>query len=457
MRASDAFSWYMERDPALRSTVVVVAWLDRNPDWDLLVARLDRASRLIPSLRQRVVESPLAFAAPRWTYDRDFDLSWHIRRVTVSAPRSRDAVLEFARLAAMGSFDRDRPLWEVTLVEGVEGGGAAFVMKFHHSLSDGVGGMMMLPVIFDLKRKADDLGAMPPAPPGEIFGWREQLAGWASSTLAGSAAAAVRAGGSVVPALLRSARDPLGAVRGVTGMAGSVYRTAAPISDTKSPVMRDRAMTRRLAMLDVPLAALRAAAETVGGTVNDGYLAAMTGGLRRYHELHGVGVDKLRVTMPISIRSRGDATPGNRITLMRLTLPVAEADPAAQMRSLHSVTEAARHEPSLPVTNTIAGALNLLPAAYVGGVLKHVDFLASNVPGVQVPVYLAKSKVTELFAFGPTIGTALNATLVSYAGTCHIGLNIDTAAVPDPEVMIGCLRESLAELAALAGSPAGRA
>ncbi len=450
MRASDAFSWYMERDPALRSTVVIMAWLDRPPDWDLLVARIDRASRLVPAMRQRVVESPLAFAAPRWTYDPDFDLSWHVCRVTVSAPRSRAAVLELARRTAMGSFDRDRPLWEVTLVEGIEDGGAALIVKFHHSLSDGVGGMLMLPLIFDLQRKPADLGEMPPAPPGEVLGWQQHVTGWLGSTLAGAAAAGLRLAESAVPTLVRSARDPVGVVHDATGLALSVYRTAAPISDTKSPVMRDRAMTRRLAMLEVPLGALKSAAGTVGGTVNDAFLAAMTGGLRQYHELHGAGVETLRVTMPINIREQGDESFGNRITLMRLTVPVAETDPAAQMRLLRGITEAARSEPSLPVTNAIAGALNMLPAAYVGGVLKHIDFLASNVPGVQTPIYLAKSKVAGMFAFGPTIGTALNATLVSYAGTCHVGLNIDTGAVPDSDVMIDCLRDSFAQLAALA-------
>jgi hypothetical protein len=91
----------------------------------------------------------------------------------------------------------------------------------------------------------------------------------------------------------------------------------------------------------------------------------------------------------------------------------------------------------------------------VGGILKHVDFVASNVPGVPVPVFFAGSKVTGMFAFGPTIGASLNITLMSYDGTCDIGINIDTAAVPDPDVLLGCLRESLAEITALGeGDPA---
>jgi diacylglycerol O-acyltransferase / wax synthase len=119
------------------------------------------------------------------------------------------------------------------------------------------------------------------------------------------------------------------------------------------------------------------------------------------------------------------------------------------MRTVHRATQAARKEPSLPVTGVIAGALNMLPVGYVGGVLKHVDFLASNVAGPPVLGYIAGSKITGLSTFGPTIGASLNTTLVSYARTCTIGITIDTAAVPDPEVLVACLRESLAEVTAL--------
>ncbi len=449
MRGTDAFSWHMERDPALRSTVVTLLWLDRSPDWDVLAARIDRMSRVMTGLRQRVAESPLPLATPRWTYDAHFDLAWHLRRVSAPPPATRAVVVELARQSAMGAFDRDRPLWELTLVEGVEGGAAAVILKIHHSLSDGVGGMRMMGVLFDLQREPTDLGAMPPAPPGERLDVRALVAG-AVGSMAGRTAGLARQGGAaVIPALLHSARGPVGAIRDAAVMARSVYRTAAPILDTKSPLMRERAMTRHLATMEVSLDAMKRAAGIVGGTVNDAYLAAVTGGLRRYHERHGVAVESLRVVMPISIRGKEEMGWGNRITLQRLTVPVGEPDPAARMGLLHHITEAARNEPSLGVTDAIAGALNMLPAGYVGGVLKHIDFLASNVPGAAVPIYLAGSKITGFFAFGPTIGSSFNITLLSRCGTCDMGINIDTAAVPDPEVLLECLRESFAEITAL--------
>jgi diacylglycerol O-acyltransferase / wax synthase len=449
MGASDAFTWRMERDPALRSTIVVVDWLDRAPDWDALVARVDRITRLMPSLRQRVVESPFGLAAPRWSYHPHFDLDWHVRRIAAPVPRTREAVLQFARRLAMDAFDRDRPLWELTLAEGIEDGEAALIIKLHHSLSDGVGGMRMLAIIADPQRDPPELGPMPPAPPGETLDLLALAAGTVGSMTTQLTGLARRGAEAAVPALIRSVRDPFGVARDVAAMAGSVYRTAALSSGAMSPVMRDRSMTRHLATMEVSLDALKRAAKTADGTVNDAYLAVVTGGLRRYHERHGTTVECLRAVMPISLRTAQDTEWGNKITLMRLTVPVGEPDPTARMRQLHRLAEAAREEPSLPVTGTIAAALNMLPVGYVAGILKHADFVASNVPGVPRPVYLAGSKVTGMAAFGPTIGTSLNTTLMSYAGTCHIGVNVDTAAVPDPDVLLACLQESTAEIAAL--------
>jgi diacylglycerol O-acyltransferase / wax synthase len=451
MSASDAFAWHMERDAVLRSPVVAIDWLDCAPDWDVLLGRVDRISRLMPSLRQRVVESPFRLTAPRWTYDPHFDLNWHLTRIGASPPGTRDAVLQLARRAAMADFDRARPLWEVTLVEGLEGGEAALVVKFHHSLSDGAAAMRMLAIVADQQREPRDLGEMPPVPPPEIPGLPGLIAG-AVGEMAGQTASLARRG---VGEAIGYVRDPIGYVRGAGAMACSVYRTAAPSRSTLSPLMRERATTRYLAMTEVPLDALKKMAKTAGGTVNDAFLAAVAGGLGRYHERHGAAVGSMRALMPISLRAGSNADWGNRITLQRLTVPVGEPDPVARVRELHRVAKAAREEPSLSVTEDIAAALNVLPVDYVGGILKHVDFVASNVPGPPVPVYLAGGRVTGFFTFGPTIGASLNITMLSYDGTCDIGINIDTAAVPDPDVMVACLRESFAEIAAL-GQAAGR-
>ncbi|HEX9043173.1 MAG TPA: wax ester/triacylglycerol synthase family O-acyltransferase [Trebonia sp.] len=450
MGASDAFSWHMERDPVLRPPIIVTAWLDRAPDWDVLVSRVDRMSRLMPALRQRVVDSPVPTIAPRWTYDQHFDLNWHVRRVRAPEPGTRDAVVELARQQAMDAFDRARPLWELTLVEGLDGGGAALIVKIHHSLSDGVGGMRMLEAVADPKRKPRRLGEMPPAPAGEQVDQRTLLTQAAELMTTQAIDLARRGAEAAVPALFRWARNPLGFALGTVAMARSVYRTGGPSSGALSPLMRERATIRHLAMMEVSLDALKTAAKAAGGTVNDAYLAAVTGGLRKYHERHGTSAESLRAVVPVNLRAEDDTGWGNKITLGRLIMPVGEPDPEARIHALHRVIQGARSEPSLPVTSVIAGAVNMLPVSYVGGLLKHVDFLASNVPGPAVPVYIAGGKITGLFAFGPTIGAALNTTLLSYDGTCHIGVNIDTAAVPDPDVLLACLEEGLAEVTGLA-------
>ena len=138
------------------------------------------------------------------------------------------------------------------------------------------------------------------------------------------------------------------------------------------------------------------AAHAAGAKLNDAFLSGVTAGLRIYHERHGEQVDELRVTMPVSIRKAGDPIGGNRITLMRFKVPVAITDPGERMRETHSRCEPMKTDRSLPFTDVLAGALNLLPRAYIGGMLKHIDFLASNVPGIPHPALPRGSKGRQL-------------------------------------------------------------
>jgi hypothetical protein len=247
-------------------------------------------------------------------------------------------------------------------------------------------------------------------------------------------------------------RRPVASARDATATVWSIGRTVAPLRKTLSPIMKERSQARHLETFEVQLADLKRAATAAGGSVNDGFMAAVTGGLRRYHERHGAPVKELRVTMPISVRTPDDPIGGNRITLMRFPVPISDPDPASLIREANRRCRAARGERSLPYTNAIAASLNLLPPVVVGSMLKHVDFLASNVPGFPFPVYLAGSRVESYVAFGPTIGSSVNITLLSYAGTCCVGMTIDIAAVPDPEVFAQCVREGFEEVLLLGGA-----
>jgi diacylglycerol O-acyltransferase len=441
MRPSDAFAWYMERDPLLRSTVVVLGVLDRTPDLEVLRARVEHATRAVPAFRDRLVQPPLRLARPRWVRVDSVDLDWHLRHVSAPAPGDLSKAVDVARIAATSAFDPARPLWHSTLVGGLEGGRAAFVLAYHHSLTDGIGGVRLMEHLFDLTREGSDRTPVEPEQGEHLDGWRLL---W--DTAAYDAGRTVRRlvglPRSTAATTLSALRHPGDAVRTMT----SVARTVEPYFTTLSPVMRERHLDRSLHLLEVSTAGLHDAAKAHGGQLNDAFLAAVTGGLRRYHALHGTEVGDLRMTLPLSLRRPEDPEGGNRITLLRFPLPAGTEDPGDRLRRIHEVVLGWRHARSLPHTQAIAAGLNLLPASFVGGMLKHVDFLASDVPGVPVPLYLAGARVEAWYPFGPTIGASVNLTLMSYADTCCIGVNVDTAAVPDPDRLVDCLVEGFQEV-----------
>ena len=450
LRNSDAFTWAMESDPRLRSTVVSIVLLDRSPDWEAVRERFDLMSRELPVFRQRVVPSPPP-APPRWEYDPDFDLDYHIRRSVAPGAGTLEDVLEVARLAEMQDFDRARALWETTFIDGLENGGAAMVCKFHHALTDGIGGVQIAMTLFNLSEELYERGPLPPAPevsrPSWLGGYRDSWRyniGLIANAVAGAAKAAPRL-------VSDTARRPIATVRTAAATTASVYRTIRPISRTGSPLVTERGLIRRLAVHRVPMTQLREAAHHCGGALNDAFVAGVAGGLRLYHEKHGVQIGDLHLTMPISLRTSADDVGGNRITLMRFDVPVGEADPAARIRAIHQRAGAVRTERSLPHTQLIAGALNLMPRWYIGSVLRHVDFLASDVPGVPVPVFLGGAPVRAQYAFGPTIGSAVNVTLLTYVDTCALGIDVDTVAIPDHEVFQEALVAGFDEVLALAG------
>ena len=445
----DAFTMQLERDPLLRSTVVAVAILDRSPDWETLEERVERATRLAPTFRQKLVQVPLQLAPPRWQIDPDFDLSWHLQRASVHSGGDLQSVLAFARNTGMSAFDRDRPLWRITLLEGLPDGRAALVIKVHHALTDGIGGIQLAHHVVDLEREPAPLGRLPDIPVGHRGGPFDTLTDAATYNGRRIAEAARELGGAVPGALVRAVRHPLGAVADLATIAASIGRFVQPVTVTRSPIMRDRRLQWRYDVLDVPFPELLAAAHRAGGSLNDAFLAGLTGGLRAYHEHHGRDVDVLRLTMPVSIRADDDEEGGNHITLVRFEVPVGIADVVQRMQIIGERCRSYRHERAIPYSNAIAATLNLLPVSITGGMLKHVDFLASNVPGFGADVYVAGSRLEAFYPFGPTLGSAVNFTLMSYGDICNVGINTDAGAVPDPEVLVDAVRRGFDEVLAL--------
>ncbi|MEO6886394.1 MAG: wax ester/triacylglycerol synthase domain-containing protein [Jatrophihabitantaceae bacterium] len=449
MLHSDAIAWYMEKDPVLRSTVVAVVMLDRSPDWMRLRDRIDRLTRVVPVLRMSVHTPPLRVGPPRWSLDEKFDLDFHLRRVRVTDSGGLPEVLEYARTAAMAGFDRDRPLWEFTLLEGMADRGAALVVKIHHSMTDGIGGVQLAGMVVDAGPDSPELEPLPQMPNGHSLSGLELALHSLEDDTTEAFSAATKIVRSLPKQAARAIVHPVDwtkrAVRGVI----SVGRFVAPINRQSSTAFGERRLTRTLATLDVPLAELRAAAKESGGHLNDAYLAAITAGIKRYHDTQGASLPTMHVTVPVSIRSESDCVGSNRITLIRIELPADLADPMQRIREISAIMARWRNEPALHHTQEIAFGLSMLPRPYLGSMLKKVEVVASDVPGILQSVWLAGAQVTGYYPFGPTIGSAMNVTLMSYAGVCNLGINIDTSAIDNPELMLDCLRYGFKEVLAI--------
>jgi WS/DGAT/MGAT family acyltransferase len=453
MSDSDALMWNIEKDPLLRSTIVTVLLFDRAPDWDRLVDRIERGTWLIPRMRQRVATPLLRLGPPQWSGDPHFDLRYHLRRVRVCEP-TLDAVLDLARTAAMAGFDRARPLWEYTLVEGLEGGRSAMVVKVHHSMTDGVGGMKLLLMLFDFERDPE------PAPPLDrveaipVYEALDLVLGAIGHGRRRALGIVRRSMVEAVGATRALADDPVHTVQDAMRAAGSIVRFLTPATIPRSPLLTARTLARQLSTLEVPLDDLKRAAKSVGGSLNDAFVASVIGGMQRYHEFHAMPVDDLRMVMPINVRADDSALGGNHFTPARFLVPLTIKDPAERVVALGRLAREIRDEPAVQLTDALAGVLNQLPTtittALFGSMLKGADFVTSNVPGAPFPIYSAGAELERMYAFAPLAGAAVNVTLLSHCGTCCIGINVDSVAVPDSDVFLRCLEEGFAEVLALA-------
>jgi diacylglycerol O-acyltransferase / wax synthase len=454
MSDSDALMWSIEKDPLLRSTITSVFVLDRAPDRERFRRRIDRLSRIVPRLRQRVLGHPYSVAPPRWAVDPNFDLAYHLRWMRTIDEGTLREVFDIAEPIAMQGFDRARPLWEFTVVEGLEDRRAAVIAKIHHSITDGVGGVKLMMELLDLERSPTAIDVLPEAPPPDVLSESRRMAdAFAYEARRGLGGLRSLATGLVASAT-RAMEDPVGVGMQAATTTGSLIRLVSPATEPLSPVMRGRSLSVRFDLLQVDLAPVKRASKLVAGKLNDAFVAGVAGGLRRYHEHHGRPVDLLRMTMPISVRTEATLNrAGNQFVPARFPVPVGIEDPIKRMNAIRELVEQQRAEPALSMSDGVASVLNRLPVAATtglfGSMLKGVDFITSNVPGAPVPVYLGGGRVEAHVAFGPMTGAAANITLLSYLDDCNIGINTDPAAVPDPDVFVDCLRDGFEELTKL--------
>jgi diacylglycerol O-acyltransferase len=448
MSDTEALVWVLEeQDPALRSTIGVVAFLDRSPGIDAVRARLERVTRLLPRFRDRVARAAIALA-PVWEADPYFDLAFPVRRVQLPSSGDPALVLRWAEPVISEGLDRSRPLWQITLVEGWPDDRAALVLKLHHTFTDGLGAVKLLNLLFDVAPDAEDPVELPPLRPGQPRGSLLRLVDDVVGEFRRGAALARRAVPLVAEGAVAAVREPEVRAAATVDLVRSIGHLAVPTVRPLSPILTARSPRTRFEMLEAPLDGARAAARAGAGTVNDVFLSALLAGLRLYHERHGSWPDALRIGVPISTRrSDTDNRMRNQFAPVRITMPLQHADPVARLLDVHRRILSERSQAGLAGTEALAAVVNRVPGlrALLGATMGSVDVVASNVPGSNVPLYLRAARVTRLVPFGPRNGAALNVTVVSYDGTLHIGCNLDAAAIPDHDVLLDSLRAGLAE------------
>jgi len=442
MSGSDALLWAIGRDPVLRPTVVAVMDLDSAPCWADLQARMATLVDVVPRLRSRAVASPMGRGRPRFVTDDHFDLDFHLRRIGLPAEATFRQVLDLAQVMAAKGFDPELPPWEAVLIEGVDGERAALVIKLHHALVDGVGGIAVLMHLLDRVRHPSPESASAPEtmPQRAPVGLLRRL----PTT------------GQIIGSVVHAARHPLGQLELVMSTAASAARLLAPAGKPISPLMTDRCFKRGFEVIDLAPEALRRAATATGGTLNDVFVAAVVRGLTLYHQRHGVSVDRLRALMPVSVRAADDPEGGNHFVPARFVLP-APSDAGECVREVRRTTASWKHAPGLAISDALAIGLDTLPDPVVtamwGSMLKGGDFCVTNIPGPPFETYLAGARVERMYAFAPPSGAAVNVSLVTSADRACIGIVVDRAAIPDSPELAACLAEGFEEIVHLAHDP----
>jgi diacylglycerol O-acyltransferase len=449
MKGFDFATWRTaDDDPVMRSAIVGLLITETAPNWDELIERFDRASRVNIALRQRVIDQG-GLTTPRLVIDPDFDLTFHMRRFRMPVGSTWADVLEDARRQSMTDFDKDRPLWRVTLLEDLPDGRSAIILKLHHAIADGQGAVMLGASLFDFSPKGEDLGPLPEAPKADAqlnrLGFAEAIVRdkveWASRSTQDFVT-------GFAPATLVALRNPGDTVNRITRTVGSLARfTRVPLGPL-SPLMTERSINYHFGTFDLPFDQIRTAGKQSGHTANDVFLAAVGEGMGTYHRKLGKPVESLRVNMPVSTRVPG-AVGGvieNAVNIARFEIPTIAEDAVTMMDQIAATVLKVRSEPALSFANELGELSRFIPSDIVAAAAQSSDVTASNVPGVPIPVWLAGAKVERMYPLVATIGAAVNVTMLTYNGIASVGVSTDDAAVSDPDILVESLRQGFANV-----------
>jgi diacylglycerol O-acyltransferase / wax synthase len=412
---------------------------------DLVATRLDR----IPRFRKRVENVPLGAGQPIWVDDERFDITYHVRLAALPAPGERHQLLAlFERLQAQ-VLDRSRPLWELWFVEGLQGGHVGLVQKTHHALTDGISGVDVATVLLD----ATPDGYVPtrPAP------WRAEPAPPPARLLLDTLREHVTTATDVARRAQEAADDPQPRADRAAHLARAVGTLAdhglvAPRTSLNRPVGR----ARRYGSVRVPLDEVKAVRAAFGGTVNDVILAGVAGGLGRLFESRDELTPELtlKAFCPVSVRDERDHLRlGNRLSAMVVPLAVGEPDPQQRLTQVREATEQLKARDQAVGAAALVGLTDYVAPTLLalGTRLAHhqpfFNFICTNVPGPQVPLYCMGARMLEAYPMVPLAKNLnLGVAILSYCGHLHIGLLADRDQWPDLDVLEAGLEDAFAEL-----------
>ena len=415
---------------------------------DLIRSRL----HLVPRYRHRLAFPPLGLSTPTWVDDEDFDIAYHVRHAALPEPGTMAQLTEYSTRILSRPLDRDRPLWELYVIEGLEDGRFAVLGKNHHAMVDGVAGVDLATVLFDLEPTVPDEIPEPepwtplPPPSGASLTWS------ALSRVADGPGEALETVRDALRAPVSTARRALQVGHGVASVARRSLGRRAPTS----VLNRRPGAHRRFAVQRLPLEQVKQVKDAYDTTVNDVVLAIVSDATGRYLRGRGSSTEGLwlKVMVPVSVRAGGDESAlGNQVSSVFVDLPMFEMDPVERLRACHDAMGDVKRGQDAVGADFLVGLSQFAPptlhaaAARLGARGRLFNFVVTNVPGPQVPVYCLGSRLEAAFPFIPLSRSQSYAVgVISLDGWMNFGFVGDYDTLPDLEDVTGHLRASLTDL-----------
>jgi diacylglycerol O-acyltransferase len=452
----DASFLHLEDDAAHMHVASVIVFEGKAPHYVELLEHIERRLHLVPRFRQRLAFVPFGQGRPRWVDDPHLNLRYHLRHSGLPAPGTEDQLRDLAGRVFAQPLDRDKPLWELSLVDGLEGDRWALLSKTHHALVDGISGVDIVTVLFDTQPQP-----AVPADPGSPWLPRPlptqaQLLGEAlveRATIPTEAARSLRA---VFRAPRRIAREAVNTAAGLGAMAWAGLNPAPT-----SPYNRPIGPHRRFTWVRANLVDVKAIKDELGGTVNDVVLTAVAGALGRHLRRRGVSTEglELKAMVPISVRSPEQAGDlGNHVAAMMAPLPVWCQDPVARQEIVRRSMEHLKQGGQAVGAQALTEMSGFAPPTIMGQAARLMsrqrffNLVITNVPGPQIPLYLLGRRAIDPFPLVPLAkNQGVGIAIMSYDGRMNFGLVGDFDVLYDLDELATDLHDSLAELAAAVG------